>query len=1140
LDRKVEGQTIAVLSKKDVYQGQSVYVIGHPLGLPLKVAPGGSVEDISKAYFTAKLNVFSGNSGSPVFDSVTHEVIGIVAHGDSVDFRPTKSGLVSAIYPNPDLSSNGSRCTRVSEFTDYLDFIFLEDELRRSVSRGLYPEGKKYLQKMKTLFPDRKDHLKEEFGFIYDFENPENDEMNWTEETIIIDWRRKVWKVLSKFNDFKFESVKKKSKPIKDRKLSESNYIRKGKSSVQMGDELEKPVLYLFDRFLNMCTEDFILEILKKRRQTVGSQYGYDLEFACQIKGNKDLKLRIECKNYQKKISLRHITEKIAMAKLNYSNDPIDHWILIAPFAKVTNDLNSCLNSWQNPGEYPFKIQVWDQDSGIDQFFGLVPEIYNVFFKPSKGQPHPRDWDTKTKQKVLESWKKRLHPTLHLRTEWEQYLKTPGKFLLQGDPTNLESLYENENHVALKCKDEKQAIIWGKTLEDVVIEWLNKPLNLSPTLILLGEFGDGKTVFSYILSRKIAEKFLESPSKNWLPIRFSLRDFSFDNVNTTRDFVRRRLEEFGADINGWDTLKKSEYKLLAILDGFDEISKKLDHKTILRSIKRIIECYQNEFSGMKLLITSRKHFFENQEHKDQLLQRIGNPKLIHIAPVDRKSAEDHLEKYSKIIHEEEKFNSLKKFYDPIELASKPLFLEMIKSTLKELPNDDLDELILYETYIQKSLDRKVDDLEDENLETSPKVIIENMKEILEKISIALHQADAEFVYLSEVHVSKEYLDRLWKMSNPEDCSHEDEVGRIAVRSLLKRINTASSEEGKQWPVDFCHRSMREYFVARAIFKMVGNNLEHARQFLRTCYLTYEIIFFTSKMMKKNSDFDYTGNLWKLIQETRGHNEKEKFKVGHLGSNAANLLFHYKEALPFNDWSYLALDGVDFSGADLSGKNFNHTTFHYANFNNADFSNADFSFCDLTGVKLEEISSVNAIAVTQDESIYALYDDGIIREWKYKSIRTPFPENLEESQKFNYNLLIAQPGNDLTAIDDRHLIFFDKDNIKLKHRAKIEINPSVTPIKASSDNLLLFTEVDDQNILHLVDLKNQSVIKSMETLPFSLCDHLGTSAFIIYNNSQGLQIVDITSQNRPTIVYSSSKKITCLAPAPALLIKFHIE
>jgi V8-like Glu-specific endopeptidase len=119
LDRKVENRAKVVLSGKSTASGQSIYIIGYPCGLPLKYAPGANVSDIKEAYFSAYLDVYCGNSGSPVFNSDTHEVIGIVVRGDNQDFRWTGKGWLSVTYPNPDIDSNEPQCTRVSEFAEY-------------------------------------------------------------------------------------------------------------------------------------------------------------------------------------------------------------------------------------------------------------------------------------------------------------------------------------------------------------------------------------------------------------------------------------------------------------------------------------------------------------------------------------------------------------------------------------------------------------------------------------------------------------------------------------------------------------------------------------------------------------------------------------------------------------------------------------------------------------------------------------------------------------------------------------------------------------------------------------------------------------------------------------------------------------
>ncbi|AFY00640.1 trypsin-like serine peptidase [Bdellovibrio bacteriovorus] len=67
--------------------GDSVYSIGYPLG-SLKKTAQGKVRSVNEmGSLETNLDVFVGNSGSPVFDSKTHDLIGIL-HGGEDDFQP--------------------------------------------------------------------------------------------------------------------------------------------------------------------------------------------------------------------------------------------------------------------------------------------------------------------------------------------------------------------------------------------------------------------------------------------------------------------------------------------------------------------------------------------------------------------------------------------------------------------------------------------------------------------------------------------------------------------------------------------------------------------------------------------------------------------------------------------------------------------------------------------------------------------------------------------------------------------------------------------------------------------------------------------------------------------------------------------
>ncbi len=87
LDRDVTApgaEPLAIRRAGGVQQGERVGVIGHPSGLPLKIAFGNNtrVTDAgSETIFFANTDTYGGNSGSPVFNASTMTVEGILVNG---------------------------------------------------------------------------------------------------------------------------------------------------------------------------------------------------------------------------------------------------------------------------------------------------------------------------------------------------------------------------------------------------------------------------------------------------------------------------------------------------------------------------------------------------------------------------------------------------------------------------------------------------------------------------------------------------------------------------------------------------------------------------------------------------------------------------------------------------------------------------------------------------------------------------------------------------------------------------------------------------------------------------------------------------------------------------------------------------
>ena len=82
LEREVDSEPLE-LSEDALYVGDELYVIGHPAGLPLKVADGARVRQIKDEHFVANLDTYGGNSGSAVFSMETDKVVGLLVRGET-------------------------------------------------------------------------------------------------------------------------------------------------------------------------------------------------------------------------------------------------------------------------------------------------------------------------------------------------------------------------------------------------------------------------------------------------------------------------------------------------------------------------------------------------------------------------------------------------------------------------------------------------------------------------------------------------------------------------------------------------------------------------------------------------------------------------------------------------------------------------------------------------------------------------------------------------------------------------------------------------------------------------------------------------------------------------------------------------
>lgn len=120
LERPVHGHSIAVANRSSsLPKGRQVVAFGYPNGIPLKYVDGTvRSNNPSLPFFVTNLDTFNRNSGSPVFDSESGLLEGVVVDGED-DF--VSDGKCFRSKHCPEDGCRGESVTRILEILPFLD-----------------------------------------------------------------------------------------------------------------------------------------------------------------------------------------------------------------------------------------------------------------------------------------------------------------------------------------------------------------------------------------------------------------------------------------------------------------------------------------------------------------------------------------------------------------------------------------------------------------------------------------------------------------------------------------------------------------------------------------------------------------------------------------------------------------------------------------------------------------------------------------------------------------------------------------------------------------------------------------------------------------------------------------------------------
>lgn len=256
------------------------------------------------------------------------------------------------------------------------------------------------------------------------------------------------------------------------------------------------------------------------------------------------MRCHVECKNITGRLSLYDVAPKLLQQLVYWQNKPLDYFIVIAPRAEATNELSRLVQDCNYGKKLPFQVLVWSGDTGVEELFRLTPALYRMLYQ----RPAPVvTWQRAAE--IAARWEGQLQPTARTPESWLRYLTTPELHVVYGED---DFASVREDAIALGALTDSAAPMPG-TLRENVRDWLVD--RSERTMLLLAEFGDGKSFFGYELGLELAAEFMEDPAHGWAVLRIPLRSLRDDAQPSS--LLQTRLDQIGLSPADWAAVTRT-------------------------------------------------------------------------------------------------------------------------------------------------------------------------------------------------------------------------------------------------------------------------------------------------------------------------------------------------------------------------------------------------------------------------------------------------------------------------------------------------------------------------------------------------------------------------------------------------------
>jgi len=606
-------------------------------------------------------------------------------------------------------------------------------------------------------------------------------------------------------------------------------------------------------------------------------------------------------------------------------------------------------------------------------------------------------------------------------------------------------------YVNLRCRDSEKEY---DPIDEYIEKWINQ--EDKNHIILLGDYGTGKSSFLLYLTYILAKSFIDDPINVPIPIFISLKNFK-----KIRDIKKLILSVMNNDydvsiftLSDFQQLLE-EGKMILLLDGFDEMESKSNKEIILHNFEEINKLVTKK---SKVILTSRTHYFKthsqvndlfNPQYDTELLKMIrGNPRFKVLELLDFNNSQiieflklhtnDYMDMWRKI----------KSTYNLDDLSKRPILLEMIIRTLPKLmeTEQDINSSDLYKIYtdiwIQREDWRSVMDPDEKAV-------------FMAELALYMFLNNIQSVHFTDLHqIVLNHFKRTIISKDDADFFYTD----TRTCSFLNRDESGNYK--------FIHKSFMEYFVAKKFYnEIINENI----QFFKEKPLSPEITDFMSKM-----DIN-TSSLYNLIYATIN----QKFdQVKYMGGNSISILNYKGDTFNNKDFSNTILRNANFEGTVCDNSNFSNAELQEANFIDCTMLYVNLEYAKLDGAMIEGIGQITALALDEAEKRLAFGTiNGNVSIVDLKNFRKIF--NFKESN-FSIENIKFFCADEFIGFSDSNkniyvldTIFFN--NYFLKERTDsaigIDFNPYRSEIAILHNNTFLNLIDFKSNTEKVVNLRN---------------------------------------------------------------------